>query len=397
MKKAALGVLSAALLTSVAGLSHANGFVKLVGNAYVMDNNPDGNRMVVYGRYSNGALLNFGSVRTGGLGAGDNAAADPLGGQDSVILSEDGRFLYSVNAGSDDISVFFLTRRGRPVLIQTISSNGDFPVSMTLDDDVLYVLNAGSNGSIAGYNVAKNGRLSPIEGSVRSLNTGQEGEPEGDARNIAPGDIAFDTLNRRLLIPFGRGTEVGEGRLLTFSVDDNNLPSETFVETEAQGRLPFSVDFTSNGTALIAEALGTVGGDPVSGSLSSHNFADGANLLPVDSVDNGQVATCWVRVTHTTDIAFTSNTVADTLTSYSISRNGEITVLEGAAAADVGSPIDFALTKDDRYMYVTTSDDGGVRGYAVNAQTGQLRELGLFSGLPTFEEDGFAPQGMAVR
>jgi len=33
----------------------------------------------------------------------------------------------------------------------------------------------------------------------------------------------------------------------------------------------------------------------------------------------------------------------------------------------------------------------------VNLNTGALRNLGLFSGLPTFQQQGFAPQGLVVR
>lgn len=372
----------------------------LVGNAYVMDNNPEGNRMVVYGRFSNGELRQFGSVRTGGLGAGDNAPVDALGGQESIILSDDGRFMYSVNAGSDNISVFFLTKKGRPVLIQKISSQGDFPVSMTLDDDVLYILNAGSNGSIAGFDVSKEGRLSLIEDSVRSLNTGIDGVPEGDLRNLAPGDIAFDSANRRLLIPFGRGLELGEGRLLSFAIDDDNKPSADFTEVIAPGRLPFSVDFTRNGIALVADALGPEAGAPgsgIGGGLSSLVYTEGTNLSAVDSVANGQIETCWVRAAHNSDLVFTTNTSADSISSYTVSRNGVISIIDATAAADVGTPVDFDLTKDDRFLYVTTSTDGGVRGYRVDQKTGALREIGLFSGLPTSETDNFAPQGLAVR
>lgn len=398
MQNIMIGLILALGLASVAGVTHANnGQGKQVGNVYVMDNNPSANKLVVYNRFANGRLKHVGSVLTGGDGAGNNAEADPLGSQDSIVLSENGRVLYLVNAGSDSISVFGLTARGWPKLRQTISTEGDFPVSLALHNDLLYVLNAGSNGSIAGYRVARNGRLSLLEGSVRSLNTGQVGDPEGDARNIAPGDIAFDPLARRLLVPFGRGTALGEGRLLAFELGDDDLPSNAFLETPSQGRLPFSVDFTVNGIALVAEALGTTGGEPVSGSLSSLDFVEGAELLSLDSVDNGQIATCWVRAGQVTDLAFTSNTNADTMTSYRVSRSGQITLLNEAAATDVGAPIDFALTRNDRFMYVTTSEDGGVRGYRVNRKTGALRNLGLFSGLPTFQEHGFAPQGLVVR
>lgn len=373
------------------------GYSRLVGNVYVMDNNPAGNKVVVYGRFSNGALRKFGSIDTGGNGAGDNAEADPLGSQESVVISEDKRSLYVVNAGSDNISVFRLTRNGRPILIQVVSSQGDFPVSLTTDGDFLYALNSGSDGVIAGYEVLRSGRLALLEGSVRTLGTGQEGFPEGGLRNLAPGDIAFDTLERRLVIPFGRGPNLGDGVILTFSVNDEGMPSQEAIETPALGRLPFSVDFTANGTALVVEALGLTAGEPTGTSVSSFNFGSGALLEPIGSVGIDTVTSCWVRSAHTTDLVFTSNTGGGSISSLRVSRNGELTLLNNEAASGLGQPTDFDLTDNDRFMYVTTSSDGGVAGYRVNRRTGALRSIGLFPGLPTFAVDGFAPQGMAVR
>ena len=370
---------------------------RFVGNVYAMDNNPEGNRLVVYGRFSNGALRRFGSVGTGGLGAGDNADADPLGSQESIIVSENGRTLYSVNAGSNTISIFHLTRLGRPILIQRVSSEGTFPVSLTTDGELLYVLNSGDNGTIAGYNIGKNGRLELIDASVTSLGTGQVGVPVGGLRNLAPGDIAFDTHERRLLIPFGNGTELGEGLLLSFTVEDDGTLGLDSGETTSPGRLPFSVDFTQNGVAIIAEALGTADGDPTGGSVSSVRFDGGASLEVRDSVDLGQATTCWVRVAHQSNLVFTSNTAAGSLSSLRASRNGDITLVDAEAATGIGGPIDFDLTEDDQFLYVTTSSDGGVAGFRVNPDSGALRSIGLYKGLPTFEEDGFAPQGLAIR
>ena len=354
------------------------------GNVYVMDNNPAGNEVVAYFRTRTGRLINIGSHATQGLGAGDNAAADPLGGQNSMILSSNRQYLYVVNAGSDDISVFNLARFGRPVLVQTISSNGDFPVSMTINGNILYVLNSGSDGTISGYRIRR-GRLVPIANSTRALGLGAESFPQGDARNLAPGDISFDRLNRRLLITYAGGGNGGE--LLTFELNDDNTPVETAEVVASQGAVPFSLDFSRNGTAVIAEA---------SGSLSSYNYNENNGLINVSSViANGQQATCWVVLTN--DFAYTTNTVSGTISQYDISRRGELSLVNATAASGIGLPIDFGLTRDNRLMYVVSSSEGGVRGFSVNRRTGQLTDIGLFPGLPTFDTNGFAPQGIAIR
>ena len=360
-----------------------NGF----GNVYVMDNNPEGNNVVAYFRSRTGKLINIGNYSTQGLGAGDNAGADPLGSQGAMTLSRNKQNLYVVNAGSDDISVFSLTRIGLPVLIQKISSNGDFPVSLAVSGRVLYVLNSGSDGSISGFRIDRNGRLTPISNSTRALGLGASTFPEGDARNLAPGDIAFDRLNRRLLITHAGGNN-GTGELISFELNDDDTPGEVPSLTASEGAVPFSLDFSINGAAVIAEA---------SGSVSSYNYNDGNELVNVSSViGNGQAATCWVIATNN-NFVYTTNTVSGTISKYRISRDGTLSLVDGVAAQNIGLPIDFDLTRNQRLMYVVSSSEGGVRGFKVNRNTGQLTDIGLFEGLPVFDADGFAPQGIAVR
>ena len=371
---------------SLTNIAHAQSGSGRFGNVYAMDNNPQQNRVVAYLQdRRSGFLFKIGAYQTGGQGAGDNAAADPLGSQGSVIVSPNGRNLYVVNAGSDDISVFRLRRFGIPQLIQKISSNGDFPVSLAIDDDVLYVLNAGSDGAISGYTIQRSGRLSPIANSTRALGLGQTTIPVGDARNLAPGDIAFDTLSRRLLIAYAGGGD--SGQLLSFELNDDDTPGDTAVETDSEGPVPFSLDFSDNGSAIIAEA---------SGSLSSYNYSNDNSLVNVSSaVANGQAATCWVLVGADNNV-YTTNTVSGTISHYTISRNGELTLVDAVAGSNIGLPTDFTISSNGRFMYVVGSSDGNVIGFRIRSD-GSLQQLGSFSGLPNFDADGFAPQGIAVR
>src|ERR1051326_7381808 len=76
------------------------------GSVYVMTNQPTGNAVIGYHRASNGLLKKRDMVPTGGLGGTGNGvgALDPLGSQDSLVLSGDGTRLLAVNAGSNDLS-----------------------------------------------------------------------------------------------------------------------------------------------------------------------------------------------------------------------------------------------------------------------------------------------------
>src|SRR5207244_828413 len=71
---------------------------------YTLTNQPSGNAVAIFTQNADGSLAAAGAVSTGGLGSGAG-----LGSQGSVTLSENGRLLFAVNAGSNEISAFRVT------------------------------------------------------------------------------------------------------------------------------------------------------------------------------------------------------------------------------------------------------------------------------------------------
>ena len=71
------------------------------------------NNVLYYYRASDGSLTVGGSVATGGAGTGSALAS-----QGAVVLTNNGRFLLVVDAGSNQISVFTVLSNGVPVFIQ---------------------------------------------------------------------------------------------------------------------------------------------------------------------------------------------------------------------------------------------------------------------------------------
>src|ERR1700744_1931038 len=69
---------------------------------YVQTNDATGNEVIAFSRTGNGALAPMGRYSTGGRGTG----SPHLASAGSVVLSDDGRWLLVVNAGSDVLSLF---------------------------------------------------------------------------------------------------------------------------------------------------------------------------------------------------------------------------------------------------------------------------------------------------
>jgi 6-phosphogluconolactonase len=173
-------------------------------SVFVMGNAANKNEVLAFRRRSDGSLAHAGSFPTGGQGAGAG-----LGSQGSVVLDESGDWLFVVNAGSDEISAFEVMP-DYLVLRDIVPSGGDRPVSITVHDDVLYVLNAGdanalpaTPGSITGFTV-DDGSLIPIAGSTRSLS----------ADSVAPAQVGFSPDGTTLVV-----TERATQSLTSYAVD----------------------------------------------------------------------------------------------------------------------------------------------------------------------------------
>jgi 6-phosphogluconolactonase len=339
------------------------------GVAYLMTNDPRGNAVFEFTRLANGQLVFADRQSTGGVGGTGNGVGDvdPLGSQNALVANEDASRLLAVNAGSDEISVLGVSHKKLRLLDKT-GSGGDFPNSVALWRNLVYVLNARGQPNVSGFTLDEAGHLQPIAGSTRPL-------PGGSA--AAPHDIRFSPDGTRLIV-----TEDGTNQIDIFDVGDDGLI--TNVRTQpSSGPGPFGFTFARDGFLVVTEAM--------SASVSSHELTSQNTLTVISpSVPNGQAASCWIALTPH-GRAFVSNTASATISSYQVASDGHLTLANAiAAATGAGSaPIDAALSSDNTFLYVIDSALGRLLSYQVNG-TG-LSPLGTVTNLPK------TLQGLVVR
>jgi hypothetical protein len=118
------------------------------GAVFVQTDDTAGNTVVAYDRQADGTLSAAGSYDTGGLGGVlTGSVVDHLASQGSLTLDREAGLLYAVNAGSDTVTVFAV--HGDTLQrVQVTGSGGSFPVSITSNGPLVYVLNARNGGSI---------------------------------------------------------------------------------------------------------------------------------------------------------------------------------------------------------------------------------------------------------
>jgi 6-phosphogluconolactonase len=322
------------------------------------------NAIAVFTRSSGGQLTSAGSVPTGGQGTGV-----ALGSQGALVESADGRWLFTVNAGSNDISVFKVTSTGL-TLTDVHSAEGTRPVSLTLHRNLLYVLDVGGSGHIAGFAVSTLGKLTTIPNSIRPLSNNFIG-----ASPDAP-CIGFKPNGTRLVV-----TEKNTNFIDTYEIGRFGRASLPTIHLSS-GPVPFGFDFSRVNKLIVSEAAAS--------AASSYNVFD-RHFSPITkSLVNGQAAACWLIVSKDQRFAFTGNAGSGTLSSYKIDALGRLTLLAGVAATTGAHPVDMAQSSDGKFLYSLANGDGTIHEFRL-MRNGTLVPLGSVSGLP------LSSTGLAAR
>jgi 6-phosphogluconolactonase (cycloisomerase 2 family) len=163
---------------------------------------------------------------------------------------------------------------------------------------------------------------------------------------------------------------------------DGTLGAPTFVPS--QGMTPFGFDFGRYGSLIVSEAFG---GAPNGSAVSSYRFADDGGLeLVSGSVATTETAACWIALTHDGRFAYATNAGSGTVTGYRVApKTSALSILDGdGVTGDLGPaahPIDAAVTRDDRWLYVLSSATGEIAAFRVR-KNGSLEKVPGALGLP---------------
>jgi 6-phosphogluconolactonase (cycloisomerase 2 family) len=330
---------------------------------FLQSDNPAGNQILTYDQAADGVLSPGATYDTGGDGGvAAGSVVDPLASQGSLALADGGRYLLAVNAGSNTVSLFRVTG-DQLALWQIIPSGGQFPTSIAVDHNLVYVLNAGGAGSVQGYGLV-GGSLRPLPGSNRSLGLANTDPPNFLS---APGQVGFTPDGTRLIVT----TKNSNSDIDVFSVGFAGLLSLTPVVNASATAVPFSFAFDLAGHLVVTEAG--------SSNLSVYTLNADDTVTALGSVTDGQKALCWV--TQVGAFFYGSNAGSATVSAFQVGTTGT-PVLTGQAASTEAGTTDSAATPNGRFLYVTNGGAGTVDEFHVNSD-GTLFEIGMVTGLPS--------------
>jgi 6-phosphogluconolactonase len=356
-----IGAFGAGAAAAASAPGFGSGTSPVIGHVYLDDNTAGTNTISGFDRHVDGSLTPLpGSPFVAG-GAGTGAG---LASEGAVGVTNDGRFLIAVDAGSDQLSVLRINIDGSLHLVPNgvVSSDGPTPVSVAVHDGLVYVANAAAVGpNYSGFTLSPFGQLQPLANSTVSLPNGSQ-----------PGDVLFNSIGTNLV-----GTRVGTSLIDSFAVGRNGLLTEApGAPFTAQGLGPFGSDFrpTNPQQLFVSNAHNGAG----LGTVSAYSVAFNGSLTSIGAspVADGQTAPCWVTITPNGRYLFAVNTGSGEISSYQIARDGSLTLVGSTVVsntAGVGAT-DPSVSPDGRTLYVNESRVDTVGAFAIN-NGGTLTEL----------------------
>jgi 6-phosphogluconolactonase len=332
---------------------------------FVMTNAADKNEVIAFNRAYDGSFSEGNRYNTGGRGSA--GVTDPLESQGSLTLSQDHSFLFAVNAGSGDVSVFRALRNGLLFLADKEPSGGSEPVAVAQRQNLVYVLNAGGPGRVVGFQFSREGQLQPIKNATAFLTANVTG---GASITISP-DGQFLAVTERLANNIDVFSIQADGTLAPIVVNASPAPGA------------FSANFAPDGKLIVSETgpAGAVNGS----AISSYSIAAAGTVAAVSqSVPTFGGANCWNAITPDGTKVYVSNAGSFTVSGFAIGKGGALTPIGSTVVGTnpAGSTnLDITTSGDGKYVFTLNSGTGTISIFAIQSD-GTLNNIGEIPGLP---------------
>jgi 6-phosphogluconolactonase len=327
---------------------------------YVISNDyhDNANAVLAYRRKADGTLapLPGSPFPTRGAGlANPKQVLGPDDTDDPLVISDDGRFLFAVNGGSNTVAVFSINPDGSLVAVpgSPFPSGGQTPCSVAVNGRFVYIANKAFDPlhlitwqpNYTTFEVDDAGRLSPV--------------PNGTI-NVPPGSSPSQVLlsnDRRFLfatdfLAFMLPTEEPTGTLLSLQVEgDRGLSLASgapyVVPKGDGGALGLATNPASDRTLYV--------GFPVAGAFGVYDIDPSTGVLNFVTQVAGGPATCWLRTNRNGSRLYTLNSGQNAVGVYNTENPQAPTAINTLTLKDSGPA--GALTSGD--FSLGFSPDGG--------------------------------------
>jgi 6-phosphogluconolactonase (cycloisomerase 2 family) len=400
---------------AVPPMSHNSG---AVGHLY-MQTNESRNSVVHYRRAADGTITEVDRVSTGGAGSGEfkpisgqESAPNAFEGAGSVILSPDGRFLFTTNGGDNSVSSFSVDENGRLTLIDVCDTGNPVEgrsgtaksLAYAPSTHTLYVLHSFGHDHVRLISVDEDGRLHHRP-QCYTVNTHDKPNRVATMVTLTPNGrylfvgTTFDepaSTNpdgspilwvRR---PGGSLRSIASNApdpdgIAVFPVrDDGTLGTARFYD--AHGGSPFYIAFLHHkpDTFVIGQA---VGDGIVQGTIDDNGKVEIGELVKIDTSAGLPSELCWLSVSPDDRTVYATNFGYSSISSFHLNGHGPEIASDPACPRVPGDgtfralngtvssgPSDNWLTPDGAYLYQIYGNASKLVGYATHPD-GSLTEV----------------------
>jgi 6-phosphogluconolactonase (cycloisomerase 2 family) len=371
---------------------------KLRNVVYVQTNDPAGNAILAYQRADDGELtpLPGSPFATGGTGISPTFDLGPFDSDQEIIANPARTLLFTVNGGSDSISVFHIKPNGSlvPVAGSPFPSGGSNPVSVGLAGNTLCVVNKDQNPdhpgqflpNYASFRVSDQGRLIPIPHSSIFVDAGSS---PSQALTSPDGNFLF-------------GADFMGGLIRSFQI----LRNGRLIPRDAVA--PPAAEFADSGKPAFPLGLAAHPNKPyvyvgfvTINRMGVYRYDNLGILRFVRSVPNSGHGICWIVVNKAGTRVYTSNTGDPSVTVYDISKSPTSPIeIQKVVLNGQGGGFQFGLDPTEKFLHVVTQKDKAADEVTANAlhvfevgPDGKLVEVPT-SPTPLPVQDLVRPQGV---
>ena len=285
---------------------------------YVESNDPACNTILAYKRQADGSLtmLPGAPFATGGLGISPTFDLGPYDSDGNIITNPEHTLLFAVNGGSDSIAVFDIAGSGAltPVPGSPFPSGGSNPVGLGLVGDILCVVNKSNDpGRPARYlpnyttlRVNPRGRLTPIPHAAVSEDMGAD---PTQALPAPAGNLVF-------------GCDFLGGALRSFGIAPNGRLAPRAIVAP-----PF-FEFADTGAPALPLGLAVHPTRPLLyvgfvtiNRIGVYRYTAAGALHYIRSVPDSGGAVCWLLLNQDATRMYASNTADPSISVYDLTWN----------------------------------------------------------------------------
>jgi hypothetical protein len=350
----------------------AKGSSGVSGAAYIITNDPSGNKILAMNIASSGKLSSITATSTGGRGAHGITSPngpDGLFSQGSVKTSAAAKMLVTVNPGSNTVSMFSINPANPAKLKMVggpVSSEGEFPMSVAINEagTMVCVLNGGAVNGVNCYKPDQKLGLIAMPNTLRSLGLNQTTPATGPAGTTS--HVVFSEDGSKLIASV-KGVPPTPGFLAAWDIAaDGSLSAEPVKSTPgAGGLLPFSMTVIPGTNAILATDAG-VGFDIFNfgGNSSANSLSATSSVVPI----TGQKATCWSSFSKGSGNFYLTDIGTSTVTEVNVDKNLKGTIVKQYPQAPGSATIDndIAQIGNNNFLFVHAPNATSINVLNVN-------------------------------